>query len=99
MNRRSFIRVFTGGVSAVVFTSAGWLMGTRSLGMGGNCPPGEFCNVYCHDWYDCVRDTSCGGDSQCRFVTYSGFACTFAECAVYCAITSVREACGTCPSC
>ena len=39
MRRRAFVRTVTAAWSATVFGAAGWLMGTRSMTMGGQPPP------------------------------------------------------------
>jgi hypothetical protein len=46
MNRRGVIGLAARALSAIVFTSSGWLMGRGVLSMGP-CPGGTPCDVFC----------------------------------------------------
>ena len=67
MRRRAFIRTVTGVFSAAVFTSTGWLMGTRTLTMGGPQmpPPDVPCDFYCAGARSCVTNASCASAPHC----------------------------------
>jgi hypothetical protein len=86
MKRRNFLRTATGLISAVVFTSAGWLMGTRSLGMGTPPPPPSPCTQWCQShWGQCNFNSGCqsGTTSRCNTVNihyYSYSGCTNYDC-------------------
>ena len=59
LSRRSFVRVAVGGVSAAVFSTAGWLMGTKSLGTSSPPPwPDPSCNCYAGSFSTCMRITA-----------------------------------------
>ena len=105
--RKLLVRSIVGAASTGVFTAAGWLMGTRTLGMAGTwttwesitCPDGQFdCG--------CLDD----GEFQCNFgyCAPSGQACYKSEweiyvcCqapATYCETRSRDYLCNSCSPC
>lgn len=73
MKRRAFVRTATGVLSAAVFTSTGWLMGTRSLTMGASMPPPDppsGCSVFCASHRNCEINGNCQFSPKCNTVDY-----------------------------
>ena len=89
MKRRAFIQTVTGVVSAVVFTGTGWLMGTRTLTMGGaQMPPPDpppACGHFCAAARDCVQTPCQPAQNGSTFDYYfysSDPACPTSECLI-----------------
>ena len=101
MNRRGFIaRTLTGAMSATVFTTVGWLMGTRTLTMpppqcsGVDPCNGEPCGTLCWTYgHTCYDDGTCAPGLCKPFTTY-GNGCVGAGCACICDIFGVPGSCG-----
>lgn len=100
IKRRSLIvRTLTGAVSATVFTTAGWLMGTRTLTMECNpCPPGSVCNQFCDDQTFCVK---CATQDYCKSLFLDYYGCNGEACNCYCSVVETPgncyfRGCGNC---
>jgi hypothetical protein len=97
MRRRTFIRTVTSGVSAVVFTSAGWLMGTRSLTMTTPPDPPPPCTRWCSGTIGvCQYSSNCQGppytSTYCNTVNKGYYSYTDCN-SINCSITDVTGIC------
>ena len=63
LNRRTFMGTLVSAMSAVVFTTSGWLMGTRSLTMPAPTPPPQTATN--HEVEDCVEEGCMGCGTRC----------------------------------
>ncbi|SRR5216683_5027507 len=101
MKRRAFIRTVTGLFSAAVFTSAGWLMGTRTLTMGAQMPPPPTpadCFYYCTSARNCESNTGCSQAPHCNTADYYWYS-TNGSCPVpyNCFVLELRGICDCTP--
>jgi len=115
MKRRNLlVRTIAGGLSASVFSAAGWLMGTRSLTMATGGSPGP----WVFTWYnncnnnemdcDCVEASTrtCDSDFGCQGPGPNAF-CRFLEQTTYrccqlggtCMLASRLWTCASCSAC
>lgn len=94
MNRRNFVDLGIRSASAVVFTSAGWLMGTRALTMPIPSPD-PTCTCFARQVGYC-RYSGVGGCECAAWVCYDWDKadCTTA-CDTQCSVTNCG--CSNCP--